>query len=53
MQTNTTISNSTPKTMDKTDVRQGRRVSGMPTVLAVSTVVIIVAFATMLIANIA
>lgn len=41
--------NSTPsQNIGKTDARQGRRVEGMPTVLAISTVIVITAFATML-----
>ena len=51
MQTNSNYSNSVHDAVDKTDARQGRRVSGMPTVLALSTMAIVVVFALMLIAS--
>lgn len=53
MQTNTNYSNSINQTVDKTDARQGRRISGMPTVLAISTIAIAFIFTLMLIATFA
>ena len=50
MQMHTNYSNSIHEIVDKTDARQGRRIKGMPTVLAISTVAIAFVFALMLIA---
>jgi hypothetical protein len=51
MQTQTDYNSTHSRNIDRTDASQGRRVKGMPTVLAISTVVVITAFAAMLIAS--
>ena len=53
MQTQTNYNSNHAQDIEKNDVRQGRRVKGMPTVLAISTTVVIVAFVTMLVASLA
>jgi len=51
MQTQSNYNSDHSQNIDKTDARQGRRTKGMPTVLAISTIAVIVAFASMLIAS--
>lgn len=53
MQTTDDYSPSRSDTISRNDARQGQRIPGMPSVLAISTVIVIAVFGAMLIASIA
>lgn len=53
MQTTNDYTSDRSETVSRNDARQGQRIPGMPSVLAISTVIVIAVFGAMLIASIA